>query len=253
MLLYSERIEIILQQVQLQSVVRITDLTELLHVSIDTVRRDLKSMEKNGLVRCVRGGACLPNSLTALSDFSGEEIVHIDLKREAARKALRRIQPGDVVALNAGTTNTILAQELAFRNDKITVITNNLAAANILMQNSYVHLIVIGGMVDVKEKSTYGRVCENEFSSYYPDIAFLSIDAVDDQEGFTDFRMQEMGVIELLAQQAKRVIAVMDSSKLGKRSPKKVLSFHKVDRLLSDDSVPKKLKERYAQKGLLIE
>ena len=71
MLLYSERIEIILQQVQLQSVVRITDLTELLHVSIDTVRRDLKSMEKNGLVRCVRGGACLPNSLTALSDFSG--------------------------------------------------------------------------------------------------------------------------------------------------------------------------------------
>ncbi len=253
MLLYSERVEIILQQIQLKSVVRIVDLTEQLQVSIDTVRRDLKSMERNGLIKCVRGGACLPDSLSALSDFSGSEITHIDLKREAARKAVRYIEPNLVIAMNSGTTNTILAQELAFRNDKITVVTNNLAAANILMQNSFIRLIVVGGMVDVLEKSTYGTVCEKEFSRYYPDIAFLSMEAVNDREGFTDFRLRETGIIEILADRSGKTLAVMDSSKLGKRSQKKVLSLDRVDRMLTDDSVSIKLKKEYEQKGLLIE
>ena len=53
-MLYNERIELILQQLQLQGIVKISDLTELLGVSVDTVRRDLKTMEQNNLVRCVR-------------------------------------------------------------------------------------------------------------------------------------------------------------------------------------------------------
>ena len=39
-MLYNQRAEVILQQLQLQAVVKISDLTELLHVSVDTVRRD---------------------------------------------------------------------------------------------------------------------------------------------------------------------------------------------------------------------
>ena len=70
-MLYTERVELILQQLQLQATVKITDLTELLQVSVDTVRRDLKSMEQSGLVRCVRGGACLPESLSLVSNFAG--------------------------------------------------------------------------------------------------------------------------------------------------------------------------------------
>ena len=50
-MLYNERIELILQQLQLQGIVKISDLTELLGVSVDTVRRDLKTMEQNNLVR----------------------------------------------------------------------------------------------------------------------------------------------------------------------------------------------------------
>ncbi len=55
------------------------------------------------------------------------------------------------------------------------------------------------------------------------------------QDGFTDFRFLEMGVIRLLAERAREVIAVMDSSKIGKRSRKKVLSLQQVDRMVTDD------------------
>ena len=87
-MLYNERAEIILQQLQLQSTVKVNELSQLLKVSVDTVRRDLKAMEQAGLIKCLRGGACLPESLPSLSNFQGREVIHSDLKREAAKKAL---------------------------------------------------------------------------------------------------------------------------------------------------------------------
>ncbi|MFR5601224.1 MAG: DeoR/GlpR family DNA-binding transcription regulator [Lachnospiraceae bacterium] len=242
----------ILKQVQMHTVVKVPDLTRLLGVSVDTVRRDLKLLEQNGQIKCVRGGACLPDSLAALLNFKGREIIHSDLKQEAAAKAMLMVQPGMTIALNSGTTNTILAQKLAFRGDAVTVITNNLAAIQILIQNPAVHLISIGGMVDSTEQSTYGTVCEQEFGTHFPDLAFLSINAVNEQDGFTDFRYHEMGVIRLLAERARKKVAVMDSSKLGKKSKQKVLGLDQVDLLLMDGEIPKEVKKRYEKYGLTI-
>lgn len=166
MMLYNERAELILQQLQLQSTVKVTELSQLLQVSVDTVRRDLKNMEQEGWIKYVRGGACLPEDRNLFSNFTGREIIHSELKREAARKALDHIKEGDVVALNSGTTNTVLAQEMSGFNLKFTVVTNNYAALSILMQNPAIRLIAVGGTVDPLERSTYGNVCEREFAAY---------------------------------------------------------------------------------------
>lgn len=251
-MLYNERAELILQQLQLQSTVKVGELSQLLQVSVDTIRRDLKAMEQSGLVKCVRGGACLPDALPSLSNFTGREIIHSDLKQEAARKALRYIKEGDIIALNSGTTNTVLSQELAGLNIKFTVITNNYAAINILIQNPGIRLIAVGGTVDPLERSTYGTVCEEEFSRYRPDIAFLSINAINYKDGYTDFRLDEIGIIQLLAQKAKKVIAVMDSSKLGRCSKREVLRPEDVDLLVMDDRVSDEMKQKYQEKGISI-
>ena len=144
-MLYNERAEYILQQLQLQSTVKVSELSRQLQVSVDTVRRDLKTMEQGGQIRCVRGGACLAESRVSFSNFTGREIIHSDLKREAARKALAHIKENDVVAMNSGTTNTILAQELATAGLRCTVVTNNYAAIPALMQAPGVQVIAVGG------------------------------------------------------------------------------------------------------------
>ena len=251
-MLYNERAELILQQLQLQSTVKVGELSQLLQVSVDTIRRDLRAMEQSGLVKCVRGGACLPDARLSLSNFTGREIIHGDLKRDAARKALRYVKEGDIVALNSGTTNTVLSQELAGLNLKFTVVTNNYAAIPILMQNPGIRLIAVGGTVDPLERSTYGTVCEEEFGRYRPDLAFLSINAVNYKDGYTDFRLDEIGIIQLLADRAKTVIAVMDSSKLGRCSKREVLRPEDVDRLVMDDQVAEDMKKRYQEKGISI-
>ena len=251
-MLYNERAEIIMQQLQLQAIVKINDLKDLLQVSVDTVRRDLKTMEQRGLIKCIRGGACLPDSLASLSNFTGREVINIELKRQAARKAVSRIKPGCIIALNSGTTNTILAQELITLDKEFTVVTNNYAAVNILMQKPSIHLVAIGGEVDPMEKSSCGLTCEREFAKYFPDIAFLSINALNYRDAFTDFRLHETGIIELLAGNAKQVIAIMDSSKLGKRSKKMVLDRDKVDFVLMDDHITEEIRQKYQDKGIEI-
>ena len=133
-MLYNERADYILQQLQLQSTVKVSELSRQLSVSVDTVRRDLKTMEQQGQIRCVRGGACLAEPRVSFSNFTGREIIHSDLKRDAARKALAYIKENDLVAMNSGTTNTILAQELANAGLRCTVVTNNYAAIPALMQ-----------------------------------------------------------------------------------------------------------------------
>ena len=251
-MLYNERAELILRQLQLQSTVKVGELSQLLQVSVDTIRRDLKAMEQSGLVRCVRGGACLPDARLSLSNFTGREIINGDLKREAARKALHYVKEGDVIALNSGTTNTVLSQELVGLNMKFVVVTNNYAAIHILMQNPEIRLIAVGGTIDPLERSTYGTVCEEEFSRYRPDIAFLSINAVNYKDGYTDFRLDEIGVLQLLAKRAKTVIAVMDSSKLGRCSKREALRSEDVDLLVMDDHVSEDMKKMYQEKGISI-
>ena len=251
-MLYAERAELIMQQLQLQSTVKVGELRQLLRVSADTVRRDLKAMEQEGLIKYVHGGACLPDSIISFQNFTGREIINSDLKREASRKALAYIKEGDVIALNSGTTNTVLSQELVSIDKEITVVTNNYAAINILMQSKHIHLIAVGGEMDPLERSTFGTTCEQEFSRYYPDIAFLSINAVNYEDGFTDFRFHEIGNIQLLAKMSKRTIAVMDSSKLGKCSKRKVLSRTEVDTVLMDDNISEEIRAKYKKRGIVI-
>ena len=147
----------------------------------------------------------------------------------------------------------MLSQELAGLNIKFTVITNNYAAIHILMQNPGIRLIAVGGTVDPQERSTYGTVCEEEFSRYRPDIAFLSINAVNYKDGYTDFRLNEIPVIECLAEVSRQVIAVMDSSKLGKCSKVRVLDGDQVDVLVMDENISGDVREKYRNKGFLIQ
>ena len=130
------------------------------------------------------------------------------------------------------------------------MVTNNIAAVNILMQASGIRVIAIGGEVDAREQSTFGITCEREFGLYYPDVTFLSINAVNDRDGFTDFRLSEIGIIRFLAEHSRQVIAVMDSSKLGKCSKRQVLTPEQVDYLVMDSRVLPEVREKYEKKGI---
>lgn len=249
-MLHNERLELIMQQLKLETTVKITSLSELLQVSVDTVRRDLRLMEQNGLLTIVRGGATLVKPFEALQNYKGREVMNSEEKRIIAKKALKLIRPGMIVGLNAGTTNAIIAQELINYKEKLTLVTNNLAAVGQLMNHQTIELILIGGLVDLTEQSTYSAVAEEELSKFFPDLCFLAMNAVN-QTGFSDFRHFEIPMIQILARNSDMRCAVMDSTKLGRRSKKKILDLNQVDWLIMDD-IPDALQEEYQDYGIKI-
>ena len=251
-MLYKERTDVILQQLQLKGSIKVADLVRILGVSPDTVRRDLKSLEENGQLKYMHGGACLPDTSLAFSSFSGREIINIDEKRVVAIKAMEYIVPGSVIVLNSGTTNVIVAQEIIKRFSDLTVITNNISAAMVLMQNKGIRTIVLGGTLNAFEHSTYGSVCEREMEKYHPDLCFLSINSIDYMAGYTDFRYEEMGIMQIMAEKSKLVVAVMDHSKLGRKSNKEALEKASIDILLMDRASEDE-KKLYKQYGIKIE
>ena len=251
--LSSERAEYIVQELSEKSVVTVKELSKKLSVSPDTIRRDLKSMEAQGQVKCVRGGARLLENDFTRSVFSNRDILNVRQKRQAAKKAVRHIKNSDIVTMNSGTTNRIIAEELLKTDLEFTVVTNNLAVVTVLLQCPSIHVIVTGGFLDPKEKSMYGHVCENEIAKYNADICFLSVNAVDLQRGYTDFRLRETDIMRVMMKNAQKSIAVMDSSKFERVSKQHVFSAEEIDLLITDNEASAQLLEAYAQNGIVVE
>ena len=115
----------------------------------------------------------LPDYMLAFSNFSGREIIHIEEKRRAALKALEHLRPGSVIALNSGTTNVILAQELIKRFTDLTIVTNNVSAAMVLMQNQSLRTIVLGGDLDSWSTPLTAASAKENLAGTIPIFAFV--------------------------------------------------------------------------------
>lgn len=251
-MIQEERKNLILQELTRTSVVKLEDLATKLHVSIDTVRRDLKALDRAGLVQYIRGGAKSVQESQQFSHFNGRKVVHNEQKREACRKALQLINQNDVITLNSGTTTTILAEELGQTNIACTIITNNIAAAEAASVNLNCHIHLIGGEWDGSEQSTWGSQCLREANHYYPDLCFLAVNAIDLQAGLTDFRFHEIPIMQAMAQNAYKTYAVMDSTKLNRLAKKQVFLLEQTPNIIMDDAVTAEDKEQYLKQGIHI-
>ncbi len=251
-MLFEERANYIIKKLEQDNLIKTNNLVNEMNVSIDTIRRDLKKLEEDGKLTCIRGGACSSEEALQCSPFFGRQIVNEELKREAAKKAISLIHTGNVIALNAGTTNSILAEELLKLKKQITVVTNNLSALSILMGSEYIQIVVPGGTVDKKEMALCGYNCLEEISSYSFDLSFLSINAFHTMQGFSDFRFQEIDIIKAMMKHSKQSVAVMDSNKFGKLSKKIFLSTKDIDLLITDDKIESAIKNQLIEAGLHI-
>lgn len=251
-MLYEERVSYIMKKLEHNSLIKTNDLVNEMDVSIDTIRRDLKKLEEDGRLTCIRGGACSSEAELQYSPFFGRQIVNEDLKREAAKKAISLIHSGNVLALNAGTTNSILAEELVKLKKQITVVTNNLSALSILTGSEYIQIIVPGGTVDKEELALCGCDCVEEISSYSFDLSFLSINAVHPIYGFSDFRFQEIDIIKAMIKHSKQSVALMDSHKFSKLSKKIFLSPKEISLLITDNQIENSIKKQVIEAGLSI-
>ncbi|WP_262677890.1 DeoR/GlpR family DNA-binding transcription regulator [Paenibacillus sp. J5C2022] len=232
--------------------VKVTELVQVLNVSIDTVRRDLENMEGKKLLKRVHGGAVPAADHGDRNAFFYRENKNKDKKIELAQLACEYVSEGQAIALNAGTTNLEIAKKLSENFERLTIISNGLRIIEHFSHKPGFTVIVPGGILDHEENALYGKKCEEDITGYNIDQVFISINAISVDKGLTDFRIHEIDIMKAMMSSARQKIVAADSSKFEKVSYMNVCPLSHIDTIITDSTINKDIVKMYRDTGIQV-
>lgn len=226
-------------------------------VSRETIRRDLAHLDAQGLLRRVHGGA-QKSQTGAEAELSHRMNENADAKLRIALAAARLFQENDTLMIDAGSTTTFFAAELA-RNGSVTVITNSIAVANQLggdpnhiQTPRRARVYLIGGEFNGDVGETLGSVALGQLETFRADHAVLTVGAIDASGSFLDFSVEEAMVARAMIKQSQTVTIIADHSKFHNLAMAKVCNFAEVSRLVTDLPPPNTLMSALRAAGVEV-
>lgn len=223
---------LLLEELEQQGSVSVSELVARHGVSEMTVRRDLAQLEDEGLVRRFHGGAVLDRPRGFEPPYVLRENRQRAAKERLAKVVIALIKDGDTVALDYGTTVLAVAEALRDASG-LTVVTPNVRAALELVEDPGVRVLMTGGQLRSSELALTGRDAERTFENYNVDTAIVSAAGADADSGMTDYNPEEVAVKKAMIARAKRVIGVVDASKLGVVAFATVIDLEQLDVLFT--------------------
>ncbi len=236
-MLATQRQERILAEVRAHGAVRVADLVAALDVSDMTVRRDIAELAGAGLVRRVHGGAVAPETPARSTDEPGFEAKRTWASAEkagVARAALADVEPGQALALSAGSTTWLLASMIATDPAlrPLTVVTNGLRVADVLHGADDVEVVLTGG-TRTPSDALVGPVADATLASLRVDRAFLGVHGLD-ADGPTTPNLAEAATDRALVRCAAATTVLADHTKWGTVGLARICGFDEIDTLVVD-------------------
>jgi DeoR family transcriptional regulator, aga operon transcriptional repressor len=251
------RVEGILRALRHKGSVSLEELVKALHASPASVRRDLAKLQKKGLIRRTPGGATLVEPLLYEpfrydSLFQNREQHRVTDKRRIGIAAAELIQENETVGFTAGTTTTHVARSLRNRHN-IRVITNAVNIAMELSNCAGLRTFVTGGFVQwAGSFSLVGHAAIEFLNDIYMDKVFISVCGIDANRGVTVIESEEALTFRAMIHQAKKVIVVTDSSKLGLVTSALVCPISDVHMMITDTRATDKTVALFAERGIEV-
>jgi len=231
----SHRRDKILEVLHRDKQVLVKDLARMFNVSEGTLRIDLRILEDEGKLERTHGGAIPQKSQTAARDLldPSRSQLNYEEKRTIGDKAAQMVSNGQCIFLDASSTALELAKSLTHHN-YLTIVTNGLEAAMTLNQNPRNNVILVGGVLRVGSKTVEGVLGKDILSGIHADLFFTSAEGLSVQEGMTDFSLYEAELKKLMARNARHTVALIDHTKLGRRSIASSIAFGAIHTLITD-------------------
>lgn len=251
-MLAPERHEYILNTLKSKKTVQVSHLTHALHVSSETVRRDLEYLEKEGLLRRVHGGAALVKLDTTQDFFDSRVTKNSSLKNEIAQKALAYVSEGYSLALDCSTTSLAFARLLRENFHALTIVTNSTEIINALVGMKSYRIIQCGGTFNHDERACFGTQALELVHSLNLDVAFLGVGGISIQEGLTENYFEGAAMLQAFLQAAQQKIVLADHTKFDTATFVKVCDLNDVDCIITDSELKPKTFERYRSLGVEI-
>ena len=238
-----ERQAKILQLLRERTYISNEELSKVLNVSIVTVRRDLKELNKQKLIKIEHGGPVLLDYINAGIEpyYETKYFLKHEQKIAIAKKACTLIEDNDIIALDTGTTNNHIASQLKLLEIKnLTVFTNDLIIAKELSCNINYKIVFVGGTIKPNQYNAYGMFTDLILSHIKARKLFLGSDGADISWGISNFSIEEVSVKKKMIEISNEVILVADSSKFGIQAPYHVAEWGEINRIITDDKIEEK-------------
>lgn len=223
----------------LQEKKRITvqELHKNLGVSAATLRSDLNNMEVEGLLTRTHGGAVLNDDTNSETSFSAREKKNNKEKISIATKALDLVEEKQCILLDASSTALELARCLKNNPIRLTVVTNGIQTALELKENPSITVILIGGVLTKGSNFIEGTLGLDMLNQVNIDLMFTSANGFSLEKGLTDFNLYEVQLKREMINHAKKVIALIDHSKIGNNSAAIFADIRNIDVLITDKPI----------------
>jgi len=248
-MLTAERRRSIMHVLQRDGQVLASALSKDLHVSEDTIRRDLRELATAGVLQRVHGGALLRSPTPA--SFTVRQKQTAEAKVAIAKAAVQLIRQDQVIILDGGTTPLQVAQHLP-TDLRATVITHSPPIAVALAEHPEIELIVIGGKLYKHEMVTVGAATVEAFRNIRADLCFLGVCSLHPEFGISTADLEESYVKRAMIAGAAQVVALTSADKLGIAAPFIIGPLSQLTHLVTERSVSDEVLTPYRSLGITI-
>lgn len=244
------RIQNLLDLLKSGSRIGISDLAKKFDVSEITIRRDLKELEREGIISKYQNEKYhLVNSQNiSILDRMYEEI---DAKRQIALAASRLIYNNQSIFIGSGSTTFCLAKHLNNKKN-LTVVTNALNLGYDLAWDRNITVVVVGGVLRASELSLIGHITQQSFEQVFVDKVFIGMAAISLEAGLTNDYLAEVATDREIFELNSEIILLADHTKFDKVLSAYVAPIEKINTLITDELTDKNILRDIQNKGVNV-
>lgn len=212
--------------------ITVVELSKRFSVTEETIRRDLKQLEEEGVLMRTYGGAFIQDGVENNVDLNLRKTAYTQSKEAIALCCRKHIHSGDSLFIDSSTTSLALAKSISDMH--LTVTTNSLLIVKELCDKPNIHLICIGGNYSSVDQAFCGLYTNEIMKKYYFDKAFVSCRTLSLANGITDSIESVAEVRQIAIKRSKEVYVIADYSKFNHTSFIHICDFDDIDYVVSD-------------------
>jgi len=238
----------------------VSSLVKIFNVSKETIRRDLKRLQEENIIKKTYGVATLSDELNNIDvpTIQKRKFKEYREKKAIAEEAIKLLHNNRYILLDAGSTTECIAKELKKINytENISILTNGINVAEECSKISYANVYLLGGELQKRTLSIVGPQVIREIKSYNVDVVIIGVTGISNCS-FYSSDINEIEVKKAMVSVARKVVVVADHTKFGKYGFKPFCDFENVDYLITsdllDNSTLKRIKDNYKLKIIIAQ
>jgi len=237
-----ERIEKIIELLNEKEKVVVKELSKKFDVTEDCIRKDLKTLEKRGILKRTYGGGVLSRQAAPHNDILIRKNINLEAKMKIAEKAFELIKPRETIFLDISSTNILIAEKIAKGNKKLIIITNMIDIVRTFSKCEHVDVICTGGVFNKELNGFVGSSAIESISSHKVNRAFIGSCGVNMlDKSVTTFDVEDGNTKKAIIYSGKKVYLVMDSKKFYYDGTYKFADIYDVDAIIVDERPDEKI------------